>query len=156
MVRKVLKIILVISFMSVIFAFSMDSGDASSKKSHSIVFTISEFFLRRELTEQEKETYVLKYNKPLRKCAHFSIYFLLGLSFASLLKEYSVSSKNILFWTIFFVFFYACSDEIHQLFVESRSGEILDVFLDTFGGSCASYFYTLIRRNFHEQEKTTC
>ena len=146
--KKVFKILMVIVCMTLIFSFSMDSGEESSNKSHSLVFQVSEFFLRRPLTEKEKELYVEKYDKPVRKCAHFGIYFLLGLSFISLLKEYEITSWKSVFWTILFVFIYACSDEIHQLFVNERSGQVLDVLLDTFGGSCAAFCYWLRRRKY--------
>ena len=55
------------------------------------------------------------------------------------------------------VLLYACSDEIHQTFVAGRSGEVLDVLIDTIGGSLATYLYYIIykRRRLNEQEKTT-
>ena len=40
--------------------------------------------------------------------------------------------KKILI-SIGLAFLYACSDEIHQLFVNGRSGEFTDVLLDTCG-----------------------
>ena len=49
------------------------------------------------------------------------------------------------------VLLYACSDEIHQTFVAGRSGEVLDVLIDTVGGSLATILYYLIyRRKKHE------
>jgi VanZ family protein len=44
------------------------------------------------------------------------------------------------------VFLYACSDEIHQLFVPNRSGELLDVLLDTFGGSLGVLSISFFKR----------
>ncbi len=133
----------------------MDSGDASSKKSHSMVYSVCEIVLGRKLTDKEKELYVKKYEKPIRKCAHFTLYFLLGISFISLLKEFGLITKKSVIYTILFVFLYACSDEIHQLLVQDRSGQILDVVLDTFGGCVSSVFYYYLWRKFYEQEKTT-
>lgn len=40
---------------------------------------------------------------------------------------------NLLF-SILFCFIYACSDEIHQLFLSGRSARILDTFIDSIGG----------------------
>ena len=49
------------------------------------------------------------------------------------------------------VLLYACSDEVHQTFVAGRSGEVLDVLIDTVGGSLATILYYLIyRRKKHE------
>ena len=142
---KVIKILLLILCMGTIFFFSSDNGERSSGKSHSIVYSVGEFFMGRNLTEKEKGYYVEHFDTPVRKLAHFTIYFLLGLLFISNLKEYSVLTKKSILYTIIFVFLYACSDEIHQLFVNERSGEILDVLLDTIGGSCSSYLYYLFR-----------
>ena len=41
------------------------------------------------------------------------------------------------FWTLVLVFLYAVGDEIHQLWVPSRSGRFQDSLLDFFGGTCA-------------------
>ena len=58
----------------------------------------------------------------------------------------------MLIYTIIFVFIYACSDEIHQLFIRGRSGEILDVLIDTLGGFTSSFIYTIfkVRRKLNE------
>ena len=88
----------------------------------------------------------------VRKTAHVTLYFLLGLSFISFLKEFNLIDKRLIIYTILFVFIYACSDEIHQLFIPGRSGEILDVLLDTCGGALASFIYISfnVRRRLHE------
>lgn len=88
----------------------------------------------------------------VRKFAHFSIYFLLGISSVSLLKEYFVFWKNILIYALFFCLFYAVTDEVHQLFVVGRSGKILDVFIDFCGSSCAIFFSFLLS---HFRKKKT-
>ena len=77
----------------------------------------------------------------------FTIYFLLGVFVLSLLKEYKNLSIKLIFISTFLVFLYACSDEVHQLFVVGRSGEIFDVLLDSFGGMIGSCFYYFVRRN---------
>ncbi|GKX68088.1 VanZ family protein [Inconstantimicrobium mannanitabidum] len=46
-------------------------------------------------------------------------------------------------------FLYACTDEIHQLFVIGRNGCIRDVFIDTFGGSTylvLAYIYNYLKK----------
>ena len=45
--------------------------------------------------------------------------------------------------TIIIIILYSCSDEIHQLFIPGRSGEIRDVLIDTLGGFNGSIFYKL-------------
>ena len=133
--------------MITIFILSSDNDIKSTKKSDGIIIRTTEFILNRKLTDKEKKLYIDKYVVIVRKSAHFTLYFLLGLFFCSFLKEFDLNNKNLLIYTIIFVFIYACSDEIHQLFISGRSGEIIDVFIDTLGGVTSSIIYTnLIRR----------
>lgn len=72
-------------------------------------------------------------NFIVRKCAHFLEYMILALLAFNVLKLY-LNMKQVVIFTIAFVFLYACSDEIHQLFVLGREGAIRDVIIDTCGG----------------------
>ena len=72
-------------------------------------------------------------NFVVRKCAHFLEYMILALLAFNVLKLY-FNAKQVAIFTIAFVFLYACSDEIHQLFVLGREGAIRDVIIDTCGG----------------------
>lgn len=150
---KFCKIIFVLFWMALIFSFSMDNGDSSTVKSNTIIDIVSKFFYREELTLEEKEGVHEKYEIIVRKTAHFTLYFFLGFSVLLLLKEYNLINKRGIIISICFVLLYACSDEVHQLFVPDRSGEILDVLLDTIGGSLGVYilyFYYRYRRMKYE------
>jgi VanZ family protein len=46
------------------------------------------------------------------------------------------------FWAFIIVILYACSDEIHQLFVVTREGTVRDVIIDTLGGGFAWIYIT--------------
>ncbi len=72
-------------------------------------------------------------NFIVRKCAHLLEYMILALLVLNVLKLY-FNMKQVVIITIVFVFLYACSDEIHQLFVPGREGAIRDVIIDTCGG----------------------
>ncbi len=145
MIKKIIKIVLVLIVMITIFMFSNDNDVSSNKKSDGFIIRTSEFLLNRKLTDKEKESYIDKYVVLVRKTAHFTIYFLLGLFFCSFLKEFDLNNKKLILYTVIFVFLYACSDEIHQLFISGRSGEILDVLIDTLGGLTSSIIYTNFR-----------
>ena len=156
MIIKIIKFILIILCMTFIFSLSADSGEASEKKSDSVIVKFTETILHRKLTDEEKEKYIEKTVVLVRKSAHFTLYFILGLLIISFLKEFGLSKKSIII-SIIVVLLYAVSDEIHQTFIPGRSGEVLDVLIDTIGGSLSTVLYYLIyRRNKHEQEKTTC
>ena len=141
---KIIKFLLIIVLMGIIFSFSNDTGSASTKKSDSVIVTITEKFLGRELTSSEKEKYIDKFVVLVRKSGHLFIYLLLGLSIISFLKEFMIIDTKSVIITCIIVFIYACSDEVHQLYVSGRSGEALDVIIDTIGGFIGSYLYYLI------------
>ena len=146
MLRKVIKFTLVICCMLIIFMFSSDSGTASSKKSDSVIINLVEVISNKKVNNKDRDKYIEKYVFPVRKCAHFTIYLILGILVISLLSEYSILNFKTVLYTLLIVFLYACSDEFHQLFVSGRSSEIGDVLIDSSGGFIGSYLYYLFRR----------
>lgn len=144
MIRKVIKIILVILWMMMIFLLSNEEAVKSSKKSDGLIIRSVELFTGKSLSVQEKEK-VLKYLVfPVRKCAHLSLYLILGILIISLLHEYMVINIRVVILSLLISFLYACSDEIHQLFVPGRSGEVRDVLIDTLGACLGVSFYYLV------------
>lgn len=146
MLRKVIKFTLVICCMLIIFMFSSDSGTASSKKSDSVIINLVEVISNKKVNNKDRDKYIDKYVFPVRKCAHFTIYLILGILVISLLSEYRILNSKTVLYTLLIVFLYACSDEFHQLFVSGRSSEIRDVLIDSSGGFIGSYLYYLFRR----------
>ena len=146
MLRKVIKFTLVICCMLIIFMFSSDSGTASNKKSDSVIINLVEVISNKKVNNKDRDKYIEKYVFPVRKCAHFTIYLILGILVISLLSEYRILNFKTVLYTLFIVFLYACSDEFHQLFVSGRSSEIGDVLIDSSGGFIGSYLYYLFRR----------
>jgi VanZ family protein len=49
-------------------------------------------------------------------------------------------------YAIMFVFLYACSDEIHQHFVDGRVAAFKDVLIDTAGGICSCLIVSIMDR----------
>ena len=111
---------------------------------------------KKELSQKEKDRYINKFVFIVRKSAHFFIYLILGLLVASLLKEYSLVNKRMMIYSFLICFLYAISDEIHQLFVNGRSGEIRDILIDSMGSLVGIVIYYLIRRRKNEQKKAIC
>ena len=146
MLRKVIKFTLVICCMLIIFMFSSDSGIASSKKSDSVIINLVEVISNKKVNNKDRDKYIEKYVFSVRKCAHFTIYLILGILVISLLSEYRILNFKTVLYTLLIVFLYACSDEFHQLFVSGRSSEIGDVLIDSSGGFIGSYLYYLFRR----------
>lgn len=146
MIRKVLKIILVLLWMMMIFLLSNEEAVQSSKKSDGLIIRSVELFTGKSLSVRQKEK-VLKYLVfPVRKCAHLSLYLVLGILVISLLREYMAINTKLVLLSLLICFLYACSDEIHQLFVPGRSGEVRDVLIDTLGSILGVSFYYLVFR----------
>ena len=89
MIKKIIKILLVLIIMFTIFKFSGERDTVSTKRSDGLIIRTCEFVLGRQLTLEEKEIYIEKYVVYVRKTAHFTLYFLLGLTYISFLKEFN-------------------------------------------------------------------
>ena len=138
-----------------IFLFSTDNSRESTSKSNRVILGITNLF-HKDLSNKEKEKIIDMFFVPIRKMAHFGIYLVLGISLISFLREFSIPILKLLLLSIFLAFLYACSDEIHQLFVPGRSGRFSDVLLDTLGASVGIFIYYLLfrkRLNYEQEER---
>jgi VanZ family protein len=74
----------------------------------------------------------------IRKLAHWSEYFIFSLLL--ILAVHGQFKRKVelrrAVWIAAAVFMYALSDELHQLFVPSRTASLADAALDSFGGIC--------------------
>lgn len=157
MVKKMVKGCIVILCMTIIFSFSMDNSKESTRKSEGVIVGVSSI-LGFDLTDKQQENLIQVLFVPIRKAAHFLIYFVLGITIISFFREFLISIRKLILLSIFLAFLYACSDEIHQLFVSGRSGQISDVLLDTIGASIGIIFYYLLFRKklrviYYEQKE---
>ena len=80
-----------------------------------------------------------------RKSAHFSIYMILGvLSFLAIISYEKLLFALRLTLSGGICLLYAASDEIHQLFIPGRSGEVRDVMIDFSGAALGIALSTLV------------
>lgn len=75
-------------------------------------------------------------NNGLRKNAHFFSYLLLGVLVCNALRHSGLRGCQCLILALGICVFYAVTDEVHQLFVPGRGGQVLDVLIDS-AGACA-------------------
>ncbi len=140
MKKRIIFTILSILWMGIIFGFSGRESVESSKDSRSFVTsTIVKIYkvFNNDASEEEIHNIVESFNGPVRKLAHFTEYFILGVLIFYTFKSYDI--KNI-YLMILFCFLYAYSDEIHQLFVLGRYCSFFDVIIDSLGSSSAILF----------------
>lgn len=91
---------------------------------------------KEELSEEEKQEYV-KANKFVRKTAHMTEFFILGINLLLLLHEIFVEwSSKLIYLYLFITLFTGVADEFVQSFFD-RTSLVKDVLID-FGGSCAA------------------
>lgn len=132
-IRAVLVILIIIN-CAVIFKFSAEESGKSSDRSGKVVQKIVEVNPRtRNLEKKEKDRIQENLIVPIRKTAHFSVYMCLGALIFILANTYKIKDFRKILISLISAFIYACSDEIHQLFVGGRSGEFRDVCIDTCG-----------------------
>ena len=135
--KKYILIIITILWMVMIFMFSNQKSVQSTNKSHSFVMnTIVRIYkiFDKNITDEKIEDIVNTWDVPIRKCAHFMEFFILGLLVFYTSKEFNIKDIYIM---ILFCFLYACSDEIHQVFVIGRDGNIIDTLIDSLGSTTA-------------------
>lgn len=73
------------------------------------------------------------FNHILRKKAHFFTYLVLGILVASGLRKSGLVGYKLVGLAILICVLYAISDEMHQLFVPGRGGQVRDVLIDSAG-----------------------
>ena len=143
-----------IAWLWVIWHFSAQNGDMSQDLSDG--FSAGLFWVLERLGLAEKERildWIVAMAYPVRKCAHFAEYFILGLlATAHFHVGWPLMERKFLKAWIF-VFLAASADEIHQLFVPGRSGMARDVLLDSAAGAVSILVVYFIRFMYTERRK---
>ncbi|MBQ7614964.1 MAG: VanZ family protein [Butyrivibrio sp.] len=135
-VLKPLSFVPAIVMMVLIFSFSSQEGDQSSRLSYEVgvkVLTIANETLDKGWSENRIDQLSRKGQFYIRKTAHFTEYFLLAVSVAFPLYVYGVRGLLLVFSAGIFCVGYACLDEYHQSFVAGRSPGKRDVLIDSAG-----------------------
>ncbi|WP_279160357.1 VanZ family protein [Thomasclavelia cocleata] len=120
--KKLKYFIPAIIWMIFIFIMSHTNGNESSNQSNFIVKIVLEFININHET----------LSFMIRKTAHMSEYAILLLFIYYGLYK-TITYKYQLLISLLITFIYACSDEFHQLFIPGRSGQFMDVLIDTSG-----------------------
>ena len=132
MKNKIISLILVIIWMVIIFILSSFDATSSSGQSGIIVNFIS------SVTNIDNLSLL---SKIVRKLAHFTEYFILGLLVYNLIKNYNKKT----YIAIIICILYAVSDELHQILVPGRSCQILDIIIDSLGSMLGIFTLSSIR-----------
>ena len=145
---KIIKY-LIILWMIIIFLLSNQKAQDSKQLSNSFIAkTIINIYEMKhgEISEENKIEIKENYSFIVRKTAHFTIYLILGLLVSIVLIGKNLSINQIIIYGVLICMAYAVTDEIHQIFVSGRSGEIRDVIVDTCGSTIGILLNTIINK----------
>ena len=131
--KKSIFIVLLVLWMGFIFSMSSENAEKSSNTSgQTIRVVLSAVPGFEEQPEEGKVNIIEKLQFIVRKSAHFIGYMILGILASGLILYYgNINKKYLLAFLICVI--YAISDEIHQLFVPGRAGQVRDVLIDSAG-----------------------
>lgn len=87
----------------------------------------------------------------IRKGAHFTEYFILGMLMSQTVKEAKSKRRVLLPWVAGTLV--ACCDETIQLFSDGRAGRVADVLLDSSGVLCGCVLLYLLLKEVKENAK---
>lgn len=133
-ILRAVILVLLIADMIAIFSFSAQKAEQSDGTSTGFIQVLAEMFYPgfRTLGEEAQTNVVQSLQFVVRKAAHMTEFASLGVLLCAFAFTFRLTFKSF-FLSFLFGVFYAVSDEIHQLFVEGRSGQLSDVCFDAVG-----------------------
>lgn len=132
--------VLALVWMCVIFAFSAQTSEESSEVSNDISYRIvntTGLFFHLHIDEEKIREIANAMENFVRKTAHMTEYAILAVLLYVWLGRWRLSCLQRARTAAVLAVLYACSDEIHQLFVAGRAGRVSDVLIDSAGAVLA-------------------
>lgn len=156
--QRVYRLVLWIGVIAVavmIFCFSAQSGPKSTSVSTVIVQEVIQVVdPEYEQRTPEEQLNVFGFvEKLIRKGAHFLEYAALGFFIRLLVGSYGLNRRTRISWLIGTL--YACTDELHQLFISQRAAMWQDVLLDGSGvlaGIVVAYTCTVLAERWKNRK----
>ena len=147
--KLIISIIIVILWLLVIFVFSSMNENTSHIQSQKVVQKI---YTNKQTVENNKIIKKNKYDQKIRKIAHVTEFAILNILLVNLIYQLKEKFKlKYLIISIILTFVYACTDEIHQIFVQGRTSSFIDVLIDTIGAIITSLIiYIIYKINIHK------
>lgn len=137
--KKILTAFLIALLFGVyimIFRFSADDGESSSRLSMKFSENIARIYYRMFAGKggNAVQTAAAGMEGLIRKAAHFTEYMAVGFLSCSIACLWIDSRRRCLAGVLVQLFLSAGIDELHQYFVPGRHASLRDVFLDVSGG----------------------
>jgi len=129
--------------MITIFVFSGQQGTESGDTSRKFTVAIIQVLTGKSLALDDP--FIEGIQLFIRKLAHFTIYAIGGFFIMNYAYSTEKAMKQKIIYSITFGGAYAVTDELHQFFVPGRSGNIIDVGIDTLGVIAGISIYIMIQ-----------
>lgn len=164
---------LTLAIMVLIFCFSAQSGGESGSLSDAIARMLASAFVGGfdNMPIEQQTQIIVQMSWPIRKTAHASEYACLVMSLVITCWQLhawrcdkkavmsSLGRRVTLVGVVAFIIavLYACSDEVHQLFIDGRAGQVADVFVDASGAAIGCLLmclaiYAFLKRHIAKRE----
>ena len=143
---KLISWIPVFVWMALIFYLSHQPASSSNELSTGVM----DVFIHTITTVIPIDFDLGIFHHFIRKSAHFFAYFMLGLLVINALKRHVSIKWKFVALSLIICILYAISDEVHQLFILGRSGEMRDVFIDSTGSATGIAVYILLSKTFRK------
>lgn len=114
--KRAILLILIVIWMIIVFCFSNENAEKSSKTSGEVTKQVVEV-LNKDLPEKEKEQKVKEYQPIIRKIAHVTLYTIGGVLFFLFVNTYKITLLKKVIYALILGMAYATTDEIHQSLV---------------------------------------
>jgi len=132
--KRIFFLIILLITLYIIFSFSAQNGEEASYISQKVTEFIVEVISKiKSIDIDTRLYYIQKLDPIIRNFAHFVTYAIVGFSSMGFMCTFDMRNiyKGITSFGIGVI--YAITDEIHQYFIQERSSEITDVFIDCAG-----------------------
>ncbi len=145
--KKIISIIFVAVWMIVVFYFSSQGGQSSTSSSKRVANAVVNIInINGKMDNIEKQELVDKIDPYIRKLAHYTIYIIGGILITNAIYAYMTIEERVISKSLTIGILYAISDEIHQLFVNGRSGKVTDVIIDSLGVLTGIVFFLIVEK----------
>lgn len=145
--KTMIQFLPMVCWMGIIFYLSAQPAEESSELSIGVMQPLL------QVTEKVMTIDEGLFHHLIRKGAHLTAYFILGIltMFAFEKVKSRLFHQGMIAFGICIL--YAISDEIHQLFVPGRSGELSDVGIDALGALLGILLYIALCKVFLQKRK---
>lgn len=128
------------------FGFQNQQGTGSSSTSKKVSEIIVNMIdIKQQYSDAKKEEIIKAVEPVIRKLAHYTFYAIGGILIINCVYQFCNKEKYLILISTIVGITYATSDEIHQLMVPGRSGNIKDVMIDSIGILTGIALFLLIK-----------